>query len=314
MTSEPSENITNYGTRLRRAADKCAFADWSAEKMIKSLIISNIQDEDLRLKFLQKERTLDQILDISRKKEDAVARSKAIDNKQRSPAVRKIGTGRNFNGPRKFEHKVEMKCNKCGHEKHFPSTECPAASRTCNYCKKKGHYASVCFKKQNIKVLDDFEGKSVIPNDDTNTDTDECNVSMIDVLSLRSKPSLMRIQTDGQQVVWQPDTGTQRNVWDEVQFRMFQQQCKKAIPLQTTDIKLFAYGSKVPLSVVGCFDAVLKAGDCETRAEIYVTKESSTHPLLSELSAKLLGLIKYNESFLVKHYNYRKQVNRVRKC
>ena len=154
----------------------------------------------------------------------------------------------------------------------------------------------------------------MIPNNDTDTDTNECDVSMIDVLSLRSKPSLMRIQTDGQQVVWQPDTGTQRNVWDEVQFFTFQQQCKKAIPLQTTDIKLFAYGGKVPLSVVGCFDAVLKAGDCETRAEIYVTKESSTHPLLSELSAKLLGLIKYNESFLVKHYNYRKQVNRVRKC
>ena len=100
MKPEPSESITNYATRLRRAADKCDFTDWSAEKMIKSLIIRNMQDEDLRLRFLQKERTLDRISDIGRKKEDAVARSKAIDNEPRSPAVRKIGTGRNFNGPR----------------------------------------------------------------------------------------------------------------------------------------------------------------------------------------------------------------------
>ena len=65
-----SESITDYAMRLRKAADKCDFTNWSAEKMIKSLVISNTYDNDLRLKLLQKERTLDQILDIARKKED----------------------------------------------------------------------------------------------------------------------------------------------------------------------------------------------------------------------------------------------------
>ena len=46
---------------------------------------------------------------------------------------------------------------------------------------------------------------------------------------------------------------------------------------------------------------MLKAGDHEIKTEIYVTQESSTYPLLSESFAKSLGLIKYNESFLVKH-------------
>ena len=154
----------------------------------------------------------------------------------------------------------------------------------------------MCVKKQNIIAFDEYEVET------TETDTDsEDDLKNIDILTVGNKVSLMRIQTNGQEVIWQPDTGTQRNVWDESHFRKFQKLCKKVIPLKMTSIKLFAYGSKTPLSVVGCFDAVLKAGGYEIKTEIYVTQESSTYPLLSESFAKSLGLIKYNESFLVKH-------------
>ena len=95
MKTEPSESITNYATRLRKAASKCNFTNWSAEKMIKSLIISNMHDVTLRLKFLQKDRTLDQILNIARKKEDAVARSKVMDGDSR-PVVNKVADKRNY--------------------------------------------------------------------------------------------------------------------------------------------------------------------------------------------------------------------------
>ena len=87
MKTEPSESITNYATRLRKAASKCNFTNWSAEKMIKSLLISNMHDDTLCPKFLQ-DTTLDQILDIARK-EDAVARSKVMDGDSR-PAVNKV--------------------------------------------------------------------------------------------------------------------------------------------------------------------------------------------------------------------------------
>ena len=41
-----SKSITDYAMRLRKAADKCDFTNWSAEKMIKSLAISNMHDND----------------------------------------------------------------------------------------------------------------------------------------------------------------------------------------------------------------------------------------------------------------------------
>ena len=177
-----SESITDYAMRLRKAADKCDFTNWSAEKMIKSLVISNMHDNDLRLKLLQKERTLDQILDIAKKKEDAVARSKVMDDESGGSEVRKVRMNQSSRLSRKPVPTGQQKCNKCGHEKHFPSSECPAISRTCNFCKKKGHYSSMCFKKQSIKAVDDYEVET------TETDTDsEGDLKKIDVLTLGNK-------------------------------------------------------------------------------------------------------------------------------
>ena len=53
----------------------------------------------------------------------------------------------------------QQKCStgKYGHEKHFPLSESTAVSRTCNFCKKKGHYASTYFKKQDTKAVDEYE-------------------------------------------------------------------------------------------------------------------------------------------------------------
>ena len=72
------DTVETFAMKLRVAADKCDFSNWSKEKMIKALLISNMRDEELRLKLLQKERTLDAILNIARTKADAVERLSLI--------------------------------------------------------------------------------------------------------------------------------------------------------------------------------------------------------------------------------------------
>ena len=117
---------------------------------------------------------------------------------------------------------------------------------------------------------------------------------------MREKPSLMRVLTNDQDILWQPDTGTQRNVWDKAHFRSFEKKTRKTVKLSPTNIKLFAYGGKTLLSVIGSFKAVLTAGNRTINTEIYVTSEPSAYPLLCEQSAKQLQLVQYNESFLAK--------------
>ena len=66
------ERTWKYAARLRKVVEKCDFADWSADKIIKCLIISNLQDDQLILICLQKALTLDQLLEKAQKREDAV--------------------------------------------------------------------------------------------------------------------------------------------------------------------------------------------------------------------------------------------------
>ena len=144
-------------------------------------------------------------------------------------------------------------CNRCGHEKHFPASECPVATKICNYCKKKGHYASKCFKKQNEAGVRRIEGEpqANTENDSDTDEYDEGRIELVNNLGMREKPSLMRVRTNDQEVLWQPDTGTQKNVWDEAHFRSFEKNTRKTIKLLPTNIKLFAYGGKKPLLVMG---------------------------------------------------------------
>ena len=90
MRTKPvqDERTRNYAARLRKAAEKCNFENWSSDKMIKCLIISNMDDKELRLSCLQKEMTLEKLLEKAEKKEDATTMSKEM---QSEDDVKKIG-------------------------------------------------------------------------------------------------------------------------------------------------------------------------------------------------------------------------------
>ena len=85
------ESIAAYTVWLRDAAKKCSFENWNADKMIKALIISNMKDNELRIKLLQKDRTLSEVLVKAQQKEDATARDQVM-NKTESGSVNKMGT------------------------------------------------------------------------------------------------------------------------------------------------------------------------------------------------------------------------------
>ena len=80
MTQKPKfdESIIDFASRLRSYADKCDFNDWTADKIIKCLVISNMSDEELRLACLEKDYRLDQVLDKIQLKEDTKAVSKIM--------------------------------------------------------------------------------------------------------------------------------------------------------------------------------------------------------------------------------------------
>ena len=120
--------------------------------MIKCILISNIQDAEHCLKFLQIEHTLDEMLKIARKKEDATVRSRLM-SEEKVDRVRKVherGDGRKtskFSGRKEVQSgdakgryknskDSKLKCTRCGYNKHKSSNECPANGQICGHCKK----------------------------------------------------------------------------------------------------------------------------------------------------------------------------------
>ena len=122
---------------------------------------------------------------------------------------------------------------------------------------------------------------------------------VIDVLRVGSETTLMKVNTNGHVVHWQPDTGTQKDIWDVKQLARFEQRTGAKVKLQETSIPLYPYGSKQSLTVRGKFSAELVVGDKMIQTSVYVTEEPSRFPLISEDSAIALGLVKYNREYMV---------------
>ena len=109
----------------------------------------------------------------------------------------------------------------------------------------------------------------------------------------------MNVVTNNVNIKWQPDTGTDKDLMDKGHLIELEKKIGKQISLKHTKLKMYPYGSKVPLNLLGCFKANLQAGNEKTATTIYVTEERSPFPLLSESSAEKLKLVVYNKDHIV---------------
>ena len=111
---------------------------------------------------------------------------------------------------------------------------------------------------------------------------------------------LLNIQTSGHNVVWQPDTAASRDIWSPKQVAEYEEKTGRLVRLSPSSVKLFAYGGTAPLELKGQFEASLQAGDNSVKTNIIVTQDDSTYPLLSERTARKLGVVSYDHRFMVK--------------
>lgn len=113
LQHETNKPVNGYATRLWK------LTDWSASKMIKCLFVSKLKDEELWVKFLQTEHSLDKIIVTTTKKKDAKARKEI-----RSVAI-----------------------NNTAKEEYI------ATKKSCNYCKKKERFQNVFYKRKRVKQV-----------------------------------------------------------------------------------------------------------------------------------------------------------------
>lgn len=156
MTQQPNEPVSEFVTRLKQQIQKCAYYCSHCENcseitdmlLIDRLILGN-KNPRIKERLLQSESLkLDRVVDIIRAAEDTNVKLREIEGKAEQEINRTHLAGERYKQkrpPNKPFHRRNSACGKCGgvHDRH----NCPAKNKTCNKCKKLGHFARYCYSK-----------------------------------------------------------------------------------------------------------------------------------------------------------------------
>ncbi|CAB4035564.1 Hypothetical predicted protein, partial [Paramuricea clavata] len=177
ITQRDSETVDQFVTRLKNKVKSCEYT--SVDDMVRDKFVFSIQDLTVKERLLREEKlTLDKAISMARAAEASKEQIKVMNARaQSSEANRSVNVlrydanqGKGQIGSRREKTKSE-KCGFCGMVHALRS--CPAFGKTCNHCKKTGHFERVCRAKQRqrdsrpreVNVLGEFEDGEVSEDD-----------------------------------------------------------------------------------------------------------------------------------------------------
>ena len=138
---QPGQSCTEYYTQLRQRGDVAEMAELDLDAQYVFKIICGVIDDKLREKFLKlHEPTLEEIV---RTMEAHDITQKSISSLSKSKSASTVATMTDVNYIRMED--VKGRCFGCGKDRHANRDECPARGRICNKCKRRNHFADMCF-------------------------------------------------------------------------------------------------------------------------------------------------------------------------
>ena len=281
---EAEENFNHFLTRLRQLASTCGFADKDRE--IKTQIIQGCTSNKLRRKALSEPSiTFQKLIEMAKAQEVADVQAAAMEASaascQPTHHIKKIQKeNRTYKGA---SSDTKLLCYNCGQSwPHRNRESCPAFGKTCRGCEKVGHFESVCRNKSNTSRAP-YQPSTVSrrrtqnPRSNVNLlHVENCSDSSTDeyVYSINgqniTKQPKFFVAVCGRNILFTADSGASVNVMDERDYNRLEQK-PNLIP---TNVKIFPYGSPVPIPVQGTFTDTVRNGSYSTTATFFVVTGS----------------------------------------
>lgn len=288
-----NEKFDRYVMRLRIQALKCEWSLMQTNDNIVDQIVEGCLSDKLRIKVMEKDLDLEEVIKVGNSLESLQDQQKRFKQEQKSPLIEKVDMITNkadSNG--KFANAICNRCGQTGHTGAYP--RCPAKDKSCNKCKKVGHFANKCQSKRKPPQATEKQAPKKF-----RTDVGTREVNKIDEEELHYAFHLGSVDSiptkiGGVHLDLIVDSGATVNVISASDWA-----CLKAKNIVVSDqevapvLNLFAYGSAEPLKIVGSFNATIEVGQTRLTDRFYVIKEGRKSLMGNQL-AKKLGILRIN--------------------
>lgn len=242
------ESVQDFVAAISLLGAQCNFTDLKRQlrdRLVLGVLDDRLRRELLRTKNLTYEAAVQQCLNYQATFNDMYP-STVFDSKLTpSTSTEPMDIGK-------------IKSDDCRHcaRRHKPNEQCPFVRARCYYCKKFGHIASAC-SKRNAKVhLVESECKEVSEN-------------MMGIYSCSESyrpPITAEVVIDGASIKMEVDSGASRTIMSEDTYKKL---WHSPPTLKSTDIKLVTW-TRDPLRVLGATHVHVQLGNKEAQCELLV--------------------------------------------
>lgn len=304
ITQKEGEKFDVFLLRLRKQATKCGWTLWAHNENIGDQIVAGCRSDKLRSRVMEKDIELDEIVSLARSIE-SVEMQKSLFHSNAEPK-NMIPTPVSNVTVKKSRYWKDTECFKCGGKGHVASSEnCPAISRTCNNCGKRGHFAVKCRAKKDYannrqengsgesaakkRKIVDKKWRGVV--NELKEDDSEDEGGILGVFHLAGMDKIECV-IGGAKIVMIIDSGAAVNVIAENDWKYLSGNDVVVLELSwNPKKKIMGYGSEKPLELLLGFRAKITVGNKATEAIFYVVKKGQTS-LLGNETAKALGVLR----------------------
>lgn len=303
-TQREDETVDQFVTRLRKLSVTCEFADLNKE--LKSAVIQHCKSKQLRRWALREEDlTLDKLTSKARALEASEQQAKGMEESMAtSETVHRLGQrskkqlGESYQGKQALPQNSmsSNQCRKCGLNWPHTNGPCPAAGKICRACGKPNHFAKMCLSKRAREVkptasqggrrsqVHQVRVQPEIQPTSSNESSDDEYLFTLGRDGDKKVPKIT-VTVNGVPIDMMIDTGASTNIMDEAAFVKLE-----PMELQPTTSQIFSYGSDSRLSVLGKFQASVKAHGKTVTTTIHVVP-GAHGSLLSYTTAVALGVV-----------------------
>ncbi|KAL3890159.1 hypothetical protein ACJMK2_002451, partial [Sinanodonta woodiana] len=260
-----------YVTRLRGLSNSCEYGTLQSQ-MIRDRIVLGTRDSGARSRMLREpDLTLEKAVDMCRASEIADSQ------------MRKL-----FSTEEKRTSEMEEQSNCRYYGGIHAKRECPAYGKVCSKCKKKNHFAKVCFQSSTPKV-------NIVEETDSSSDE-----SIYTLNALTDKQWFVNVTMsmpntpNNKSIKCQIDTGASCNVIStSVLSRIAKQKKPRMVPTKTK-LKLYDGSTLLPVGkfVIKCTVGRVKKNNLEFQVVEIAGKDAPT--LLSAAASVKLGIMNAN--------------------